>query len=114
QPTFSRYVFELPELMSITTERNKDKLTLVFDRALKFDLASAVSPLPPTIEGIASKTGDQNTSVTFALIGKVDVRTFREDNRYVVEIMPLDGRATPAELIPRDTASAQPRPPAEN
>jgi tetratricopeptide (TPR) repeat protein len=114
QPTFSRYVFDLPELMSITTERNKDKLTLVFDRALKFDLAAAVSPLPPTIEGITSKTGDQNTSVTFALIGKVDVRTFREDNSYVVDIMPLDGRATPAELIPRDTAPAQPRPPAES
>jgi len=110
QPTFSRYVFELPELMSITTERNKDKLKLVFDRTLKFDLASAVSPLPPTIEAITSAQSDQNTSVTFALIGKVDVRTFREDNSYVVDIMPLDGRATPAELIPKDNRPVAPRP----
>ena len=101
QPTFSRYVFELPELMSITNERGKDKLTLVFDRTLKFDLASAVSPLPPTIESITSTPGDQTTSVSFALIGKVDVRTFREDNNYVVDIMrDLDGRATPSALLP--------------
>ncbi len=114
QPTFSRYVFELPELMSVTTERSKDRLTLVFDRALKFDLASAVSPLPPTIEAIASTPGDQTTSVTFALIGKIDVRTFREDNSYVVDIMPLDGRATPAELIPKDNSLTQPRPSADS
>src|SRR5579883_109013 len=74
QPTFSRYVFELPELMSVTDERSKDKLTLVFDRALKFDLASVLSPLPPTIETITSAPGDQTSSVTFTFIGKVDVR----------------------------------------
>ncbi|HEY1545533.1 MAG TPA: tetratricopeptide repeat protein [Xanthobacteraceae bacterium] len=106
QPTFSRYVFELPELMSITTERSRDKLKLVFDHALKFDLATAVSPLPPTIEAISSTTGEQSSSVTFALIGKIDVRTFREDNSYVVDIMPLDGRKTPAELIPKDNSPA--------
>ncbi len=110
QPTFSRYVFELPELMSVTTERSKDGLKLVFDRTLKFDLASAVSPLPPTIELIASKPGEQNTTLSFAFIGKVDVRTFREDNSYVVDIMPLDGRAMPAELIPQPTSPRRPAP----
>ncbi|HEY4920785.1 MAG TPA: tetratricopeptide repeat protein [Xanthobacteraceae bacterium] len=110
QPTFSRYVFELPELMSITNERGKDKLTLVFDRTLKFDLASAVSPLPPTIESITSAPGDQTTSVSFALIGKVDVRTFREDNNYVVDIMPLDGRATPSALLPPANPPGPPPP----
>jgi tetratricopeptide (TPR) repeat protein len=101
QPTFSRYVFELPELMSITADRSKDGLNVVFDRPLKFDLATAVSPLPPTIDSISAGAGDQTSTVSFKFIGKVDVRTFREDNSYVVDVMPLDGRAMPADLIAR-------------
>src|SRR5215813_10926967 len=44
QPTFSRYIFELPELIAVTNERAKDKLTLVFDKMMKFDLSAAKSP----------------------------------------------------------------------
>src|SRR5262249_53775725 len=93
QPTFSRYVFELPELLPVTTDRSKDKLKLTFNRAMKFDLASAKSPLPPMVSSVDSQVGDQSTAVTFGLIGKIDVRTFREDNNYVVDIMPLDAKA---------------------
>src|SRR5437764_1428470 len=52
QPTFSRYIFQLPELIAVTNERAKDKLTLVFDKMMKFDLASAKSPLPPMVASI--------------------------------------------------------------
>ena len=41
QPTFTRYVFELPELTGVSTDRGKDKLTLVFAAPLRFDLADA-------------------------------------------------------------------------
>src|SRR5215472_14689580 len=101
QPTFSRYIFELPELIGVTNERGKDKLTLVFDKMMKFDLSAAKSPLPPTVASIDSDTGEQTTSVTFAFIGKVDVRSFREDNNFVLDIMTLDGRPNPVDLIPR-------------
>jgi tetratricopeptide (TPR) repeat protein len=113
QPTFSRYVFELPELIGVTTERGKDKLTLVFDRMMKFDLAAAKSPLPPMIESIDSEAGEQTTSVTFLLIGKVDMRSFREDNNFVLDIMTLDNKPSPAELIPRAGPVRALRPSAE-
>ncbi|HEU5272476.1 MAG TPA: tetratricopeptide repeat protein [Xanthobacteraceae bacterium] len=107
QPTFSRYVFELPELMPITTERDRDKLTLVFGRLMKLDLANAKSPLPPMIKSIESKPGDQSTAVTFSLIGKVDVRSFREDNDYVVDVMTIGANPNRATVIP-PAASARP------
>jgi tetratricopeptide (TPR) repeat protein len=107
QPTFSRYVFELPELIGVATERRADKLTLVFDKMMKFDLAAAKSPLPPMVESIDSVTGEQTTQVTFAFIGKVDVRTFREDNNFVVDILTID-KPGPAEVIARAGAAKAP------
>src|SRR5262249_4026113 len=115
QPTFTRYVFELPELIAVTTERGKDKLTLMFDKMMKFDLAAAKSPLPPPVEAIDTATGEQTTSVTFAFIGKVDIRSFREDNNFVVDILTLDAArpSNPPELIPRAGPPRPLRPSAE-
>src|ERR1700704_31300 len=99
QPTFTRYVFELPELMPVSTERSQEQVKLVFDGPVKFDLGSAKSTLPPTIESIATGSDGQTASVTFGLIGKVDIRSFREDNNYVFDVMPIDGKNR-SELIP--------------
>jgi tetratricopeptide (TPR) repeat protein len=101
QPTFSRYVFELPELIGVATERRGDKLTLVFDKMMKFDLAAAKSPLPPMVEAIDAVTGEQTTQVTFGFIGKVDVRSFREDNNFVLDILTIGDKPSPADLIAR-------------
>ena len=60
QPTFSRYEFELPELVSVIAARNGDKLDLQFDAPLKFDLAEAKASLPAMIERIDSETGEQS------------------------------------------------------
>ena len=92
QPTFSRYVFELTELVPIATERAKDRLKVIFEESLRFDLADAKALLPPTIEVITSEIGEEQTTVSFGFIGKVDVRTFREDNNYVVDISPASGQ----------------------
>jgi tetratricopeptide (TPR) repeat protein len=86
QPTFTRYVFELPELIGVSADNTKDKLTLTFDGQLKFDLADAKATLPATVEAIDSEL-DQNAAwVRFSFAGKVDLRTFREDNSYVVDV----------------------------
>jgi tetratricopeptide (TPR) repeat protein len=86
QPNFSRYVFELPELVSVIAERNGEKLNLQLDAPLKFDLADAKATLPPTIEHIEAETGEQSTNIKFTFIGKVDIRSFREDNSYVIDV----------------------------
>jgi tetratricopeptide (TPR) repeat protein len=87
-PTFARYIFDLPPKVSVSNDRVNDQLTLVFDAPLKFDLADARADLPRTLETIETDSDTDSVSVRFAFAGKVDVRTFREDNSYVVDVTP--------------------------
>jgi hypothetical protein len=86
QPTFSRYIFDLAELVPVASSREKDTLSLVFDAPLKFDLADAKASPPPMIETIDTELREHSTIVRFNFIGNVDVRTFREDESYVVDV----------------------------
>lgn len=114
QPTFTRYVFELPGLTGVSADRNKDKLTLLFDAAMKFDLADAQAGLPPSVANISSETEQETTVVKFGFIGKVDVRTFREDHNYVVDVGAPDGQEVKSEtsVRPEDIAMLARRTPA--
>src|SRR5262245_9614377 len=107
QPTFSRYVFELPELISISNSRDKEKLTIVFDAPLRFDLADAKASTPPMVETIDTEIGDATTSVQFGFIGQVDIRAFREDNNYVVDVGGANPKAKRSDASP---GIAAPRP----
>ena len=94
QPTFTRYTFGLPALIAVSSERNdENKLTLTFEAPLRFDLADVQATLPPMIGAIEAKSGEETVLLSFEFIGKVDVRTFREDNNYIVDIQPLRPRA---------------------
>jgi len=92
QPTFTRYIFEFQELTAITADNAKDKLTLTFDGAFKFDLADAVAALPPMISSIDSELDRETAIVRFGFASKVDVRTFREDNSYVLDVSAADAK----------------------
>jgi tetratricopeptide (TPR) repeat protein len=86
QPTFTRYTFDLPRNVTVSNGRANDQITLVFDAPLKFDLADAHAEQPASIDSIDTEPDTDSTSVRFTLAGKVDVRTFREDGSYVVDI----------------------------
>jgi tetratricopeptide (TPR) repeat protein len=88
QPTFTRYIFDLPDKVGVSHEKGPDKLTLVFDAPLKFDLADAVAALPPAVDSIQADLDTDSIAVRFAFASKVDLRTFREDNSYVVDVIP--------------------------
>ena len=86
EPTFTRYIFQLPQPTSIAADNRKDKLTLTFNGMLNFDLADAKAALPATLQSIDSDADQDSTVVRFTYRGNVDVRTFREDNNYVVDV----------------------------
>jgi len=90
QPTFTRYVFELPELIGVSANNSKDKLTLTFDALLKFDLADAKAALPGVIGAVDTEIDQDSAVVRFIFAGKVDVRTFREDLSYIVDVTPME------------------------
>ncbi len=86
QPTFVRFVFELPDGASVSSALNEQKLALVFNTALTFDLADARLAAPSNIASINQKIEGENAQVEVALIGDVDVHSFREDKNYIVDI----------------------------
>ena len=86
QPTFVRFVFELPDGASVSSVLNEQKLALVFNTALTFDLADARLAAPSNVASINQKIEGENASVEVALIGDVDVHSFREEKNYIVDI----------------------------
>ena len=100
QPTFTRYTFGLPALIAVSSERNdENKLMLIFEAPLRFDLADVQAALPPMIGAIEAKSGEETALLNFEFIGTVDVRTFREDNNYIVDVQPLRPRAAEGDKV---------------
>jgi Tfp pilus assembly protein PilF len=100
QPTFTRYVFDLPSLIGVVSNNDAAKLTLTFDSLLKFDLADARAMLPAVVGAIDTDIEQDSSLVRFSFVGKVDVRTFREDLSYVVDVTAMDAKVSQVEAKP--------------
>jgi hypothetical protein len=70
------------------------------DAPLTFDVAEAKASLPATIENIDAETGEQTTTIKFSFLSKVDIRSFREDNTYIIDVAPMDQAARRADAAP--------------
>ena len=86
QPTFVRFIFEMPEGVGISSVLNEQKLRLLFSKVLVFDLADAKLAAPPNVASINQKSDSETSTVEIALVGDVDVHSFREDKNYVVDV----------------------------
>jgi len=114
QPTFTRYVFAMPEQASVSADHPKNALTLTFDLPIKFDLSDADAVLPHAVQAINSELHDTSTVVRFSFYDKVDQRTFRDDQGYIVDIVTGDdAKADAGKLLvtpleaPKSAPSAQ-------
>ena len=56
QPTFVRFVFEMPDGVNVSSVLNDQKLTLQFNNVLSFDLADAKVAAPPNVASISQRT----------------------------------------------------------
>src|SRR5437764_3762053 len=86
QPTFVRFVFEMPNGVNVSSVLNEQKLTLQFNSVLAFDLADAKVAAPPNIAAITQRTDVESSAVDIMLIGEVDVHSFREEKNYVIDV----------------------------
>ncbi len=86
QPTFVRFVFELPDGVGVSSVLNDQKLTLRFNAALTFDLADAKLAAPSNIASINQRIDGETAAVDVALIGDVDVHSFREERNYIIDV----------------------------
>jgi tetratricopeptide (TPR) repeat protein len=86
QPTFVRFVFEMPDGVGVSSVLNDQKLTLLFNAVLSFDLADAKVSAPPNIASIGQRVEGDTSAVDITLIGDVDVHSFREEKNYVIDV----------------------------
>ncbi len=100
QPTFVRFVFEMPDGVGASSIFNDQKLTLSFSGLLTFDLADAKIAAPPNIASINQKIEGDNTLVEIAMIGDVDVHSFREDKTYNIDVAFQAERSKAQALVP--------------
>lgn len=111
QPTFVRFVFEMPDGVGVSSVLNEQKLTLAFNANLSFDLADAVVAAPPNVASIKQKADIDQTNVEIALIGDSDVHSFRDEKNYVVDVsfQPDKGKAaaTPEAAIAQARPASQ-------
>src|SRR6476620_2202078 len=77
QPTFVRFVFEMPNGVNVSSVLNDQKLTLQFNNVLAFDLADAKVAAPPNIASITQRTDGDSSAVDIVLIGEGDLQSFR-------------------------------------
>ena len=108
QPTFVRFVFEMPDGVGVSSVLNDQKLTLKFNAPLTFDLADAKEAAPPNIASINQKIEGDATAVEMALIGDVDVHSFREEKNYVIDVAFQQPQKPPALPSPAADASHAP------
>ncbi len=107
QPTFTRYIFAIPANTSVSNDRVKERLTLTFDAPIKFDLADVVAALPRAIGGIDTELRDDTALVRFNFLANVDVRTFRDDGSYVLDVVGADNKPDEASTSPAVPAMPQ-------
>ena len=86
QPTFVRFVFEMPEGVAVSSVLNEQKLRLQFNAVLVFDLADAKLAAPSNIASINQKVEGESSVVEINLVGDIDVHSFREDRNYVIDV----------------------------
>jgi tetratricopeptide (TPR) repeat protein len=103
QPTFTRYVFDVPDQTAVAADRVSDRLTLTFDTPLVFDVADAIVALPPAVGAISTEVEQDSTLVRFSFLTKTDVRTFRDGKSYVVDVVSVDAAAAARDRSPTIT-----------
>ncbi|HEX5507396.1 MAG TPA: hypothetical protein VFX37_02730, partial [Pseudolabrys sp.] len=108
QPTFMRYEFSLPEGASASPSRTDGKLTLNFNRSIRWDLADAKASLPAALSSIEGKQADASAQVVFTFKGKPELRAFQDGRSFMVDVGTGGGPMVPAIKVSEPHAGAAP------
>jgi tetratricopeptide (TPR) repeat protein len=108
QPTFVRFVFEMPDGVRASSVLNDQKLTLQFNSLLNLDLADAKVAAPPNIASINQRVDGEQTLIEITLIGDVDVHSFREEKNYIIDVAFQQADKPKAPMLPSADASPAP------
>jgi tetratricopeptide (TPR) repeat protein len=110
QPTFVRFIFEVPDGVGVSSVLNDQKLKLLFNAVLVFDLADAKLSAPSNIASINQRVEGETSVVEVTLIGDVDVHSFREDKNYIIDVAFQQSEKAPVLPSTMSDASHAPAP----
>lgn len=85
-PTFTRFSFGWNVPFDTQMAREGDTVTLTFNRLSTIDLAPALTDPPPTLKEIFATEEAGKLKVVMAVSPEADVRGFRDDQTYVVDL----------------------------
>ncbi len=85
-PTFSRFVFSLPEPVGVSIDRAGDRLTIRIAKPFTAELKHVRDALPPFVAEMEADTGADELVFRMAVSPQADVRAFREEGTYVLDL----------------------------
>ena len=114
QPTFSRIVFDWGAKVGVKLSRKGNVITVAFDQLAKPPMGRLKSDPPRYVEAAKSYFDDEGLKIDLTVNKDSDVRGFREENTYVVDISAPPGLVNqdnePVANINPDDPDAEPQP----
>ncbi|MDR3374555.1 MAG: tetratricopeptide repeat protein [Ancalomicrobiaceae bacterium] len=95
QPTFTRFSFGWNVPFDTQMSRDKDKVLLTFNRPARIDFAPVLIDPPQGLTDIAAEIVEGKLKITLSITPEADVRAFREDQTYVVDLSTGSERPNP-------------------
>ncbi|MCW1843985.1 hypothetical protein [Prosthecomicrobium hirschii] len=100
-PTFTRFSFGWNVPFDTQMARDADKVTLTFNRLAEIDFAPVIADPPPTLREIRAEPDGEKLRVVMTIAPEADVRAFREEQTYVVDLSHPAKPGNPAEAAIR-------------
>lgn len=103
-PTFSRVVFEWNDAVETRLSRSGNAVKIRFNRPGEIDLTRLNVDPPPNVRGAKMYTEDGRTEVEIEVAAGADVRGFRENTSYVLDVSTDDGMGLDEVELPGQAA----------
>jgi tetratricopeptide (TPR) repeat protein len=85
-PTFTRVVFDMPVVAPVELSKQDGRVELIFDSNLRLDATKLKAALPPFVTGVDVQAEGGTLRVGIDLPQAADVRGFREDEAYTIDL----------------------------
>jgi tetratricopeptide (TPR) repeat protein len=106
-PTLTRVVFEPPLNVPVVFKRDGDSVELFFDAALSVEASKFRTELPPSVLSVAVDPANAALKLTFAMEPGTDIRGFREDETFILDIVgSTKDRNSPEAALPSTSRPA--------
>jgi tetratricopeptide (TPR) repeat protein len=85
-PTFTRVMFQMPVVSPVEFIRSGDTAELIFQNSFRIDAARLKAQLPESVTSVEAESETGMLRVVLGIPASVDVRGFREDDSYAIDI----------------------------